>query len=137
MKAAKGFTLLEGIIVLSVVTLLAAAAYPAYLKYTRRAYFTENIMKVVEPYKTSVAECYKNKKKLSVCNAGSNKIPAAIKTNTNGVASLSVTNGVISVTPIMQNGINTTDKYILTPSISKNAVVWASSGGAVKNSYAR
>jgi prepilin-type N-terminal cleavage/methylation domain-containing protein len=136
MKASRGFTLLEGVITLTVVVVLMAIALPAYHSYTRRTYYKE-VLKAIEPYKASVITCYNSKKKLSACNAGSNKIPAAIKTNTGSIASLSVNAGVITVVPVAQNGIQVTDTYILTPTISKNTVTWTTSGGAVNNRYAK
>jgi type IV pilus assembly protein PilA len=74
---------------------------------------------------------------LTGCNAGSNRIPAAITSAVGAVTSLAVANGVITVTPVAANGIVATDTYILTPTIAGNgSVTWASSGGGVTNGYA-
>jgi len=54
------------------------------------------------------------------------------------INSLSVTNGVITVTLVAQNGILATDTYIQTPNISTNGTTtWVSSGGGVTNGYAQ
>ncbi len=40
-RSAKGFTLIELMITVTIVGILAAVAIPSYLNYTKRAYFSE------------------------------------------------------------------------------------------------
>ncbi|WP_423357054.1 pilin [Pseudomonas citronellolis] len=55
MKAQKGFTLIELMIVVAIIGILAAVALPAYQDYTARAKVTE-VMLQVDACKTAVSE---------------------------------------------------------------------------------
>ena len=134
-RSVRGFTLLEMLIVLAVLGLLATIAIPAFQNYTRRLYFSD-VVKATAVYQAAVTECFLSQRKLTKCNAGSHKIPAAITSPEGAVASIDVDAGIITATPVTKRGIQTTDTYILTPTIQNDTLKWRSSGGSIENGYA-
>ncbi len=125
-----GFTLMELMIVLAVVAIIAAVAVPAYQKYVRNAYYSE-VIHAAGPYTMGVSHCYQMQSNLSVCDSGLNGVPSGATATSTNVSRVTVSNGVITMTPRARFGILSSDTYILTPSIVNKTVIWRVSGGCV------
>jgi prepilin-type N-terminal cleavage/methylation domain-containing protein len=134
--ASKGFTLIELMITVAIVAILAAIALPTYLSYTRRANFSE-IVDSTSPFKVGVSECFEKTGSISGCNGGAFGVPNNITTATGKVASVTASAGVITVVPVAENGILSSDTYILTPTVNGNTLTWVATGGGVSNGYAQ
>ncbi len=124
----KGITLFEILITISVVAILAAIASPIYFHYIQKAKFSE-LIQTADRYKVAVSICVE-RTDINNCDAGKYGIAPAITTAIGLVASTSVIDGVITVTPVATDGFTAADTYILTPNLAGNIVQWTVSGGA-------
>ncbi|PAU87568.1 major pilin PilA [Pseudomonas sp. WN033] len=104
MKAQKGFTLIELMIVVAIIGILAAIALPAYQDYTNRAKMSE-VLTFASSARTAVSEHFQSAGALPANNAAAGMDAAADITSTY-VESVTVANGVITVAI---QGTNVTD----------------------------
>jgi type IV pilus assembly protein PilA len=108
----RGFTLIELMIVVSIISILASIAIPAYNAYTLRAKLTEAVGVAVD-CKNSVFEYYVNSGvwPLDISSAGCSSLRTA-----NVVSSMTVLNGAITVNIYgTRTGIGGACKLMLSP----------------------
>ncbi len=123
-----GFSLIELMIVVTIIGILSAMAIPSYQSYARRARFAE-VISATQIFKTAVSLALQEGTPLSKLDNGSNGIPPAPK-STKNLASLKVKNGIITAT-----GTELVDAatYILKP--NTDGSIWTISGTCLENGY--
>jgi len=127
----KGFTLIELMIVVAIIGILAAVAIPAYSDYTNRAKVTE-LIGIGSACKTSISEYYQSQGSLpaNITTAG------CATTTSKYVASLGVTTGVITVTPVAALATILGGNYILTPSTTASGTLdWQCTSSTMTKKY--
>jgi prepilin-type N-terminal cleavage/methylation domain-containing protein len=124
----RGFSLIELMIVVSLIGILAAMAVPSYQQYAKRARFAD-VITSAEAYKTAVTLALQEGAPLDELLPGMHGIPDSFK-STKHVESMQVERGVItaSATKLLEN-----TNYILKP--NSDASVWNISGSCIKKGY--
>lgn len=89
----QGFSLIEIMVVIAIISILSAIAIPGYQSYMQKAAITD-VLQTVIPYKNSIEICSFNRGSLLQCNGGSDDIP----TNITGkyISKIEVKSGVIT-----------------------------------------
>ena len=142
MKAQKGFTLIELMIVVAIVGILAAVAIPSYQTYTRKAAYSE-VLAAMGSVKTAVGVCVSQATALTECDTAAEvgvTLPSGLTTGALGSITMTATTAAIVATPRAYKNIPTTDTCSLAPALPESAgapVVWTYSGKCVDNGYVK
>lgn len=91
-----GFSLIELMIVVTIIGILSIIAIPSYQNYTKRARFAE-VIAATEPYKTAVSLALQEGNPLEELSNGQFEIPNSPH-STKNLASLEVSHGTITAT---------------------------------------
>lgn len=91
----QGFSLIEIMVVIAIISILSAIAIPGYQSYMQKAAITD-VLQTVLPYKNSIEICSFNRGSLTQCNSGTDNIP----TNITGkyISKIEVKSGIIKLT---------------------------------------
>jgi len=123
-----GFSLIELMIVVTIIGILTAIAIPSYQNYTQRARFAE-VISAASAFKTAVSIALQQGIPLSELKNGANSIPDAPK-STKNLESIKIENGIITAT-----GSDLVDNatYILQP--NHDGSEWTISGSCLRSGW--
>ncbi|MFK7853150.1 MAG: prepilin-type N-terminal cleavage/methylation domain-containing protein [Granulosicoccus sp.] len=94
---ARGFTLIELMIVIAIIGILASVAVPQYARYTKMAKFSE-LITLTSTYKSAVQLCIQDLNQTVGCSAGTNGVPPNLSGPNRYMQSHTTLNGVITIT---------------------------------------
>ena len=132
MPKQKGFTLIELMIVISIIGILAAIALPAYDNYAKKTKFTEVIF-AASAVKTSIDNCFQGRGNhiLTNCDSISEaNINASGVTVANNVNSMSIAPNTALVTVTGEPSVNS-ETYTLLPTVSNGSLNWTTGGTCI------
>lgn len=130
-----GFTLIELMIVVAILSILVSVALPAYQTYFNRSKFSEAIL-VTTAIKSSIEVAIQTKKstKISAIKGGTLGIPADVNSSAT-IHGSKVNNGVITITWKSDSSSLAGVTYTLKPSGLSSPVTWEQGGTCLTKSY--
>lgn len=133
-RRARGFTIIELMIVLAIIAILAAIAIPAYQAYLIRSQVAEGL-NLASGAKIAVTEYLQTRGSLPSDNAAAQLAPDN-QINGSYVVRVRVTNGTITVEYGNRANAELSGRTItLAPAVGQGSVVWSCSGGTVDSRH--
>tara|TARA_R110002020_G_scaffold315972_1_gene531029 strand:+ start:924 stop:1337 length:414 start_codon:yes stop_codon:yes gene_type:complete len=132
MSKQKGFTLIELMIIITIIGILAAIALPTYENYAKKTRFTEVIF-AASAVKTSVDSCFQGRGNhvLTNCDSLSEvSIDASGVASANNVNSISIAPDTALVTVTGEPSVNS-ETYTLLPTVSNGSLNWTTGGTCI------
>lgn len=135
MTRERGFTLIELMIVVAIIGILMAIAFPAYQDYTARARVSEGLS-VAGPVKLAVAEGRQVSGTFPASQAAYN-LPSPESIRGNNVSSVAVAGGTGIITITYSGPLIAGDTLELSPSFSDSngSMTWTCVGGTLEAQY--
>ncbi|WP_445494516.1 prepilin peptidase-dependent pilin [Photorhabdus sp. SF281] len=94
MSQQQGFTLMEIMVAIAIISILSAIGIPSYQGYIQKAALTDMLQAIV-PYKSGIELCSFETEDFKGCNSGSVSIPS--NHNSRYIGSISVKDGEITI----------------------------------------
>lgn len=133
-EKSRGFTLIELMIVVTIVGILAAIAIPQYSDYTSRSRAAGTVTEL-SAVKVAIGICAQDSAgSFATCNAGSSGIPT-LNTTRNVLSSATVKSGVIAGTSGATNASGVGLTFTFTPvyDVAAGTTRWDATGSALCN----
>lgn len=132
MNRQKGFTLIEIMIVVAIISILAAIALPAYQTYTKKARFTEVVLAAAS-VKSNIDICFQDKDNYTLSNCDSFSkigVDTATARASNNVNSITIDANTAMITVTGEPSVDSVT-YTLSPTASNNSLTWSAGGTCV------